>query len=127
MKAPQGYMKSEKFTNKIASTLFNLRCRSENEFRQNFPMGFMQYLCFMCKSEYDTQEHALTCLEVTQRLSVEDKTQLTNLTYSNLFGDIDGQLEITKLFINVIKLRQKFREKIQMEQAYHGLNSGPSI
>ena len=79
----------------------------------------------MCKSETDTQEHALTCKEVTQRLSGEDKTQLTDLSYSNLFGNIDGQLKITKLFTNITKLRQKFREKIQLEQAHHGLNSGP--
>ena len=126
MKSPQGYMKSPKFTNKLVSTLFNLRCRSENEFKQNFPNGHMQYLCIMCKSEVDTQEHALTCQEITQRLSVEDKLLSYDINYSDLFGQLDSQLKITKLFTSIIKLRQKFREKSHLEQAHHGLNSGPS-
>ena len=80
----------------------------------------------MCKSEVDTQEHALTCQEITQRLSVEDKLLSYDINYSDLFGQLDGQLKITKLFTSIIKLRQKFREKSHLEQAHHGLNSGPS-
>ena len=64
MKEPQGCMKSEKFTKKLASILFNLRCRSENEFKLNFTNSQIQQLCFMCKSDTDAQDHALS-LECT--------------------------------------------------------------
>ena len=53
----------------------------------------MQLLCPVCKIEGDTQEHALTCTEITQRLGLEDKTLLNKINYSDLFGCLDRQIE----------------------------------
>ena len=84
-KRPQDYICNRKFTNKMCTTLFNLRCRSENEFKQNFHSSNIHFKCEFCEKEDDTQEHALTCEEVARQLSHSDVVVSLNVNYDNLF------------------------------------------
>ena len=49
---PQDYITSKHFTNKMVSTLFNLRSRCDNEFKENFHNLNTNMDCFICKNSY---------------------------------------------------------------------------
>ena len=69
---PESYLTSDKVTNKLSSLIFNLRCRSQKEFKTNFNKMYECKLCPMCQEENDSQEHALSCRVTSQKLN--DKT-----------------------------------------------------
>ena len=69
--------------------------------------------CPLCGKNIDSQEHALECHIVKQHLKPEDISILCAVRYEDIFGTIDKQVPITKLFQTIIKIRQK--------QAPHGI------
>ena len=79
---------------------------------------YSNYDCPLCGKYVDSQEHALSCEEVTRNLEVDDQTTLSTVSYSDLFQDIGKQLIITKLYDQIIKLRQRL---LIQGQAHHGL------
>ena len=126
MTSPQKYLTDTRFTNKMSSLLFNLRSRCENEFKDNFHNMSRESLCIVCQQLIDSQEHALSCADISHHLDEEDKARLNRVHYSDLFSDTDKQFEITLLYFSIIKVRQVLQEKRSQNQAYHGNNSGPS-
>ena len=98
---PESYLTSDKVTNKLSSLIFNLRCRSQKEFKTNFNKMYECKLCPMCQEKNDSQEHALSCRVTSQKLN--DKTK--EVKYEDLFGDLDGQLKVAKVYQTIIKLR----------------------
>ena len=115
----QKYLTNGKFTNKMIATLFNLRCRSINEFKDNFHNQYQDFKCFMCNNEIDSQEHALKCHVIKDNLTTEDKAVLANVQYSALFSDTEKQQNITSLYIHIIQIRNEYKPTT-------GNNSGPS-
>ena len=111
---PQDYIVSNKFTNKEKSLLFNLRSMCENEFRDNFHNRFQSYQCEFCFN-LDTQQHALSCKETTQHLDMEDKLILQSLSYNDLFGPVEEQLRLVKIFKKLIIIRQKLRKQLDKD------------
>ena len=69
--------------------------------------------CPLCGKNIDSQEHALECHVVNKHLESEDLNILSQVRYDDIFGTIDRQVKITKLFQKIIKIRQK--------QAPHGI------
>ena len=51
-------------------------------------------MCPLCSEENDTQEHALACSEVTQRLG----NKLEGVEYTDLFGNIESQAKVVKAY-----------------------------
>ena len=124
---PQDYIKSKKITHKMISTLFNLRTRCLNEFKENSHNLKANMDFFIFKSANDTQEHGLTCPELRKHLSEDHRQTLVSVQYSDIFGSLNKQIIINQVFQNIIKTQQRLREKMKHEQAYHGPNSsGPS-
>ena len=107
IKNPQDYLVSKKLTNKEKALLFNLRSRSENQFKENFHNMYNNYDCSLCGKEADSQEHALTCELVTQELSTEEKQTLSTVLYSDLFGCLDKQIIITKCYMKIISIKKR--------------------
>ena len=58
-------------------------------------------LCPVCQEENDSQEHALSCRATSQKL--KDITK--EVKYEDLFGDLDRQLKVAKVYQSIIKLR----------------------
>ena len=67
MKNPQGYIKDNKFTNKMCSVLFDIRSRCVNEFKDNLHNLHETPLCPLCLKFQDSQEHAFSCAELPQQ------------------------------------------------------------
>ena len=83
--------------------------------------------CFLCNKCSDSQEHALSCAELRNHLDKDHIDIISSVKYDNLFGNINKQQEITKLFQTIIKTSQQLRDKMDQERAYHGQNNnGPS-
>ena len=107
MKKPQEYTNCKDLNKKQKYLLYNLRCRSENSFKDNFHKMYQSLDCPLCGKNIDSQEHALECHIVKQHLKPEDINILCVVRYEDIFGTIDKQVPITKLFQTIIKIRQK--------------------
>ena len=93
-------------TNREKSLLFNLRSKSENTFKDNFHRMYNDTSCPMCGKDADSQQHALVCHITAHHLSEDDKRNLKNIFYSDLFGNIDQQVAITQMYTKIISIRQ---------------------
>ena len=100
----QPYITSEIFSNEEVQLLFSLRTRMTNV-KSNFSSKFQQNpLCtFGCTAE-ENQNHLLDCEAILNRL--EDKSELAEIEYSDLFQDIEQQIQITKMFAKIFKIRE---------------------
>ena len=94
---PQPYLTSHKFDNNMASLLFNLRCSSINDFKDNFHTlyGKSPHCKMLCGKGIDSQRHALSCKAILEKLSSSELDIMNQLSYSHLFGTIGEQLIIT--------------------------------
>ena len=90
--------------NQEKALLFNLRSKCENTFRDNFHRIYTNYSCPMCGKEIGSQQHALTCQIAAQHLSAEDRRDLINIYYWDIFGNIDQQ--ITQIYMKIISIIQ---------------------
>ena len=113
----QDYITRKIFTNNMVSTLFNLRSRCENELKENFHNQNTNMDCFICKSVTDCQEHALTYAELRKHLRDNQRQILASVQYSDIFGSLDQQIKIKKIYQTLIKTRRRLREKMDQEQA----------
>ena len=66
--------------------------------------------CELCKQEPDTQEHALCCPVVHQHVKIEE-----GIKYGDLFSSPEKQLRVTKIYNQIIELRERL-----LEPAYRG-------
>ena len=124
---PQAYLTSGQFTNAQRSILFNLRSMSENSFRDNFHTMYQDKRCQLCKLETDSQEHALSCLTIQHNMNQEDKNMLKGVQYQDIFGDLNSQLQISKVFQTIIRIKRRLLKSAALHTvAYPGTNSGPN-
>ena len=120
-KQPQDYIFNRKFTNKVCTTLFNLRSRSGIKFKPNLDNSNVHIKCEFCEKEDDTQEHALTCGELYH----SDVDVSLNVKYDDMFQNSEKPVIITQVFMNIIHVRQKLRALKDLG-VLTGANSGPS-
>ena len=99
---PMQYLTTNKITSTQASLLLNLRSKCEKSFKDNFKTRYQDNLCPLCGSHNDSQELALTCAIVTQELRQSEK----DVSYQDLFGSLEAQVKITKVFQKVLQLRE---------------------
>ena len=117
---PQKYLTESRLDNNEKSMLYNLRSKSENEFKQNFPNRYPQNNCPMCGKAPDSQEHALSCQETTQKLNSYEQEILSTQSYSDLFSTLDKQVAIAKTFSKIILIRKQHITQQNISQAPHG-------
>ena len=94
-------MSTNIITGKASSLLLNLRSKCAKGFKKTKGL-YTDNLCPLYGSHIDSQELALICDYVTQRLSLTEKY----VNYEDIFGNVDSQVRISKLFQKVIKLRE---------------------
>ena len=103
---PQKYLLSNKFDNEMCSLLMNLRCRSVNTFKDNFHSQFGQEPpCKLCEKYIDSQEHALKCESILKELTVKELEVIKFSEYDQLFGGVEEQYNITKVFLTILSIR----------------------
>ena len=123
---PQKYLKSTLFTNKKQRLLYNLRCRSVNGIKDNFHRlyGGEKACQFLCFNQDDNQEHILSCSTLISNLSDSNLQILQRVKYSDLFGTVIQQLEITNMFLVLLRTRKRLLQTDQ-EPACKGNNTRP--
>ena len=124
--SPQEYLINPQINNSIRSLLFNLRCQSVRGVKANFSNFYQgSTQChFKCLNKEDSQEHMLQCHELLLHLDLNQKSILSEVEYSDLFGSTDKQIKIAKLFQILIRIQERLLGQTQ-EPACHGKNSGP--
>ena len=123
---PQAYITSSLLDNKEKALLFNLRSKSVNEYKENFTHKYNNTNCPMCNLQVDSQEHALACYKVTQHLDSKNIEILKLVTYHDLFSSLDRQVQITRIFQQLLNIRQKLlKNKQQQDSAHHGFVVDP--
>ena len=123
---PQSYFTSNLFNGNQISCLFNMRCRSINEFKDTFHSYNKSNcpVCPICQSEPGTQEHALKCFVMKKHMKISELEALQAVDYNYIFGDIEAQSKVTQVFESVIILREKLCQEKLQNVAYTGSNSG---
>ena len=77
---PEKYLTNPKFDNDMRSLWFNLRCKSVNNFQDNFhTMYGKEPLYRLFKKHIDSQEHALSCCIIKQNLSNTELNKLNSI------------------------------------------------
>ena len=121
---PQPYLLNSNFNNELCSLLFNLRCKSVNTFRDNFHSLYGQEpSCRLCMKFQDSQEHALVCEVIKKELTQKELENLNQTEYSHLFGNIEEQHDITKMFQIIISTRERLLTTPEGLPGHY--NSGP--
>ena len=92
------------------SLLFNIRCKSQNEFLSNFSSSTEIIPCKICQKHHDTQEHALFCENLKLYMTIQNGQLVEDVKYSYLFSKVVDQLLITDVFQTIIDTREKIRD-----------------
>ena len=126
IRTPQPYLLNHNFDNEMCSLLFNLRCKSVNNFRDNFHTWYgKEPPCRLCLSYQDSQEHALVCEVIRKELKQNEIELLNKSYYSQVYGNIEDQLNITRMYQLIISIRERLLATPQ-RQGLPGIdNSGP--
>ena len=105
----QKYLKSDKLNTKQKSLLLNLRLRMI-EVATNYSYKYQGDLrCRTCGLEEETQSHLLECANIVN--SCPDLYEDRISKYEDVFGHIDKQVRITKLFESVMKTREEMLQQ----------------
>ena len=107
----------------MGSVLFNLRCESINQFKDNFHSLYGKTHMCKCGKAIDTQSHALACELVKRELTQNELDILNNVKYSDLYGSMDQQYSITKIFQRILQIRDTVFSSDTSLPGLH--NSGP--
>ena len=103
----QEYLVNNLFSNKDAEMLFNLRTKTDKNFKANFPSLNRGSLCcpLLCwtaqeAAPLDTQEHLFECTKL--KMTVNQN----GTDYAQLFGNAQSQKEILENFKRLIAYRE---------------------
>ena len=97
----QNYLKDSQISVQAATNLFRWRTRSAL-FKTNFGNSYQNTACPYCHDEPDSQEHALQCTVVAQKIEIVGE-------YSDIF-DEDIPTDISETLMKIIKLREEIFE-----------------
>ena len=101
VKTPQEYITCNKFSKEESSLLFNLRCRTVREIKNNFGDNGNCELCLVCK---DSQEHVMECPELEKHMVWDHTVQ-----YEYIFGSTEQQKLVTTLYSSLLELRDRLQ------------------
>ena len=114
---------SKRRSNKIQS---RHKCESVKDLKNNFRNMYNDEVeCRLkCQNKIDSQQHTLECHVIITHLRSNQKEFLKQVKYEHLFGKPKDQLKIAKMFIIILRTRERLLERNQ-EHAHHGNNSAP--
>ena len=122
---PQEYLCHKMSNNRISRLLFNLRCQTVKNIKNNFHKQFENNLgCpFKCFGEIDSQENLLSCKRLRKELNSQQENKLNSVSYNQIFGNVQEQQETGKVFQMMLKIRDRLLRKDQ-EPAHLGNYTG---
>ena len=103
------YLLNHKFYSEMVSLLYNLKCQSLNDFRDNFhTMHGQAPVCRLCESHIDSQELSLSYDKIKENLSESEIQGLNSVKYQDIFGNEEQQLKVTKIYQRIIKIQATY-------------------
>ena len=114
----QNYMLSPLFTNDEVNLLYALRSRA-TDCKANFKQKYLHtnLIYVLCNSEYEEQQHILTCKVLLQELKSGEVAD-GGIRYEDLFSeDVKKQKQVTALFKELLELRNNMVEKTNSQEA----------
>ena len=101
---PQSYLTSSKLSNTEQSLLFNLRCRTVKDIKDNFSTMYGGKVeCQLCSKATDNQEHILQCEVLLQQVPILNKS----IKYEDIYGDMDQQYDVVILISALLVIRDR--------------------
>ena len=105
----QKYLKCGNLTTKQKSLLLNLRLRM-TELRGNYRVRYQgDLMCRTCGLEEELQSHLLVCRTILNRCPELYGDRITQ--YEDIYGQIEKQERIVKLFESVMKTRDEILQQ----------------
>ena len=114
----QEYLSCSEFTNSDVSLLYNLRCQTVKNIKDNFHNMYQgqDLKCDLCETENDTQMHILRCTSLMT-------SRNTTVKYDHIFGSLQEQKAVIVLYSALMEEREGLLEE---GTSLPGLNnSGP--
>ena len=88
-------------------------------------MGVIGLLYRLYSTHIDSQDKALTCRSIIEELDTNERNMVQGVKYSDIFGNVDEQFRIAKVFQMILRTR----ENILANRHHQGLpvlhNLGP--
>ena len=104
------YLIDRRFSKYERELLFKLRSRTL-QVKNNFQNGNLENLfCDLCKLFTCSQEHVLSCPEITKKIRIVNTVKLE---HSDIFGNVDQQLTYIKIYSQFWSERQSLLESEQ--------------
>ena len=104
------YLVDEKFSKSEAQLLFKLRSKTLNV-KMNFSQMYSDNLCRVCKLFPESQSHLLQCPDILPKLKLLSNSEKIEEKY--IYGDIDKQLKVVKIYMKVLEIREELLEDIE--------------
>ena len=60
----------------------------------------------MCKSEIDSQEHLILCMELKKHMKFSH-----NIAYDQIYGNLEEQISVTILYSSLLEVRERLQEE----------------
>ena len=99
------YLRSNKLSTEEKRLLFSMRCRV-NETKCNYRSKYENNMnCSICSSNTEESElHLLKCEAIVSEPEVKD--QISEITYSDIFSDVERQIKAVKLWTKIFRIRK---------------------
>ena len=122
----QPYMKDNKMTNNMVSTLVNMRSSMVRGVKGNFVSSSVRTQCpLQCRDTAgDTQRHLLECPVLLRRLTVAEEQARDSVEYDDIFGDVDRQRRVAAVLARLLEVREEELEETSLPV---GTITGPSL
>ena len=104
----QNYIVDFRFSRRDTQLLFKLRSKTLNV-KMNFPNQHQDKLCKTCNLFPESQSHLLQCPEIVPKLKIVCSAN-TGVDESFLYGSIENQLKITKIYTQILEIRKSILE-----------------
>ena len=102
----QNYLQTNLLTTKQKQLLFALRTRSVDVKTNYRSMYQFNIQCRLCDKYEDSERHYLVCEKIIN--NIDPSIELNSANYDHIFSsDIDEQINITKIYDQIFKLRIK--------------------
>ena len=107
------YLVSPRFSQKEKILLFKLRSGTL-DIKGNFKSQHKDPWCICCGRFEETQNHLLQCQEIGKRLNYLTEKQM-DFVENDIFGDLEKQLKIVKIYSEIIEIREKMKTQLFRE------------
>ena len=107
------YLEDGRFSKIEIQLLFKLRSQTA-DLKMNFPKRFADTLCSTCKLFPESQSHVLQCPAIVPKLNLV-AVQPCKLNENNIYGSIDEQLKIAKIYSTIFEVRSQILNESEEE------------